>query len=79
MYVERYVELFRGHKEWPESLFIQEFSMVVTIDKSINKMVFLDAANKFVDGFPGEFSRVCDNRRVKSIVCFLAGVWIWID
>lgn len=53
VHVERYVELLRGHKEWPESLFIQEFSMVVTIDKSINKMVFLDAVNKFVDGFPG--------------------------
>jgi hypothetical protein len=53
VYVERYVKLFRGHKEWPESLFIQEFSMVVTIDKSINKTVFLDAVNKFVDGFPG--------------------------
>lgn len=53
MYVERYIELFRGHKEWPESLFIQEFSMVVIIDKSINKMVSSDGANKFVDGFPG--------------------------
>jgi hypothetical protein len=53
VYVERYVELFRGHRVWPVSLFIPEFSIVVTIDKSIDKMVFLVAVNKFVDGFPG--------------------------